>query len=56
MDCVHEIRDAIATYRMTADSEYSVSTTSRLAQWRIGNLSSYTYRKSNPFKIGKWNW
>ncbi|KAK4484740.1 hypothetical protein RD792_007333 [Penstemon davidsonii] len=38
------------------DSAYRVETTSRLAQWRIENLASCTYRKSDPFKIGKWNW
>ncbi|KAL3508321.1 hypothetical protein ACH5RR_027722 [Cinchona calisaya] len=38
------------------DSAYRVDTTSRLAQWRIDNLASCTYRKSDPFKIGKWNW
>ncbi|MED6199165.1 hypothetical protein PIB30_073347 [Stylosanthes scabra] len=38
------------------DSAYKVDTTSRLAQWRIDNLASCTYRKSDPFKIGKWNW
>ncbi|XAR56831.1 hypothetical protein NMG60_11037451 [Bertholletia excelsa] len=39
-----------------SDSAYSVETTSRLAQWRIENLASCTYRKSDPFKMGKWNW
>lgn len=38
------------------DSAYRVETTSRLAQWRIDNLSSCTYRRSDPFKIGLWNW
>ncbi|XP_071736563.1 BTB/POZ domain-containing protein At1g55760-like isoform X2 [Rutidosis leptorrhynchoides] len=38
------------------DNAYRVNTTSRLAQWRIDNLASCTYRKSDPFKIGKWNW
>lgn len=38
------------------DSAYSVGTTPRLAQWRIDNLASCTYRKSDPFKIGIWNW
>ncbi|XP_051135120.1 BTB/POZ domain-containing protein At1g55760-like [Andrographis paniculata] len=41
---------------MTTDSAYRVETTSRLAQWRIENLASCTYRKSDPFTIGKWNW
>ncbi|KAG7024997.1 BTB/POZ domain-containing protein [Cucurbita argyrosperma subsp. argyrosperma] len=39
-----------------SDSAYRVETTSRLAQWRIENLASCTYRKSDPFKIGKWKW
>nr|AGG38123.1 BTB/POZ domain-containing protein [Dimocarpus longan] len=39
-----------------SDSAYRVETTSRLAQWRIDNLASCTYRKSDPFKIGKRNW
>ncbi|XP_076882567.1 BTB/POZ domain-containing protein At1g55760-like [Bidens hawaiensis] len=38
------------------DSAYRVETTPRLAQWRIDNLVSFTYRKSDPFKIGNWNW
>ncbi|KAI7758386.1 hypothetical protein M8C21_001937 [Ambrosia artemisiifolia] len=38
------------------ESAYRVDTTPRLAQWRIDNLVSFTYRKSDPFKIGKWNW
>ncbi|KAL7143040.1 hypothetical protein ABFS83_08G164400 [Erythranthe nasuta] len=39
-----------------SESAYRVETTSRLAQWRIENLASCTYRKSDPFKIGMWNW
>ncbi|GKV44554.1 hypothetical protein SLEP1_g51724 [Rubroshorea leprosula] len=38
------------------ESAYRVETTARLAQWRIDNLASFTYRKSDPFKIGKWYW
>ncbi|KAI4389714.1 hypothetical protein MLD38_001912 [Melastoma candidum] len=41
---------------MTDSSAYRVYTTSRLAQWRIDNLGSCTYRKSDPFKLGPWNW
>ncbi|KAL9268129.1 BTB/POZ domain-containing protein [Drosera capensis] len=41
---------------MNDSSAYRVETTSRLAQWRINALASYTYRKSDPFRIGKWNW
>jgi hypothetical protein len=55
-DCIHEITAALAFARMSDSSAYSVETTSRLAQWRIDNLASCTYRKSDPFKIGKWNW
>lgn len=55
LDCIHEITTAFAFSRMS-DSAYRVETTSRLAQWRIDNLASCTYRKSDPFKIGKWNW
>ncbi|XP_042519871.1 BTB/POZ domain-containing protein At1g55760-like [Macadamia integrifolia] len=39
-----------------SDSAYRVETTSRLAQWKIDNFASCTYRKSDPFKIGNWNW
>ncbi|XP_057724905.1 BTB/POZ domain-containing protein At1g55760-like [Arachis stenosperma] len=38
------------------DSAYRVETTCRLAQWRIDNLASCTYRKSDPFTIAIWNW
>ncbi|XP_010928036.1 BTB/POZ domain-containing protein At1g55760 [Elaeis guineensis] len=38
------------------ESAYRVETTPRLAQWRIDTLSSCTYRKSDPFKMGLWNW
>ncbi|XP_010252987.1 PREDICTED: BTB/POZ domain-containing protein At1g55760-like [Nelumbo nucifera] len=41
---------------MTDSSAYRVDTTSRLAQWRIDSLASCTYRKSDPFKMGNWNW
>lgn len=59
--CIHEVGEAlvfacnITSHRMN-DSAYRVETTSRLAQWRIENLASCTYRKSDPFKIGSWNW
>ncbi|CAL5386966.1 unnamed protein product [Camellia sinensis] len=39
---------------MAADSK--VETISRLAQWRIDNFGPSTYRKSDPFKVGIWNW
>ncbi|KAJ6730483.1 hypothetical protein OIU85_021294 [Salix viminalis] len=37
-----------------ADSK--VDTISRLAQWRIENSGPYSYKKSDPFKVGIWNW
>ncbi|KAI3442710.1 BTB domain-containing protein [Psidium guajava] len=37
-----------------ADSK--VETLSRLAQWRIDNFGPSSYRKSEPFKMGIWNW
>ncbi|CAK9142250.1 unnamed protein product [Ilex paraguariensis] len=33
-----------------------VETISRLAQWRVENFGSSTYKRSDPFKIGFWNW
>lgn len=55
-DCITEIAAALALTRM-GEAGYRVDTTARLAQWRIENLASYTsYRKSDPFKIGMWNW
>ncbi|MFS7983575.1 putative chromatin remodeling & transcription regulator BTB-POZ family [Helianthus anomalus] len=33
-----------------------VETISRLAQWRIDNFGPCTYKRSDPFKIGMWNW
>lgn len=54
-DCINEITSIIA-FRMTDSSAYRVETTSRLAQWRIDSLASSTFRKSDPFKIGNWNW
>ena len=56
MDCIHEITTALAFADRMSDSAYRVQTTPRLAQWRIENLASCTYRKSDPFKIGNWNW
>lgn len=37
-----------------ADSK--VETISRLAQWRIENFGPCTYKRSDPFKVGIWNW
>jgi hypothetical protein len=55
-DCIHEITVALSFPNRMSDSLYKVETTPRLAQWRIENLASCTYRKSDPFKIGNWNW
>ncbi|KAI7734426.1 hypothetical protein M8C21_004075 [Ambrosia artemisiifolia] len=44
---------AFAFARMN-DSAYRVDTISRLAQWRIDNFGSSSYRKSDPFLIGKY--
>lgn len=60
LDCFNEIKYAIAAATSLGmgmnDSAYRVDTTPRLAQWKIDTLSSCTYRKSDPFKIGLWNW
>lgn len=37
-----------------ADSK--VETIARLAQWKIDNFGPCSYKKSNPFKLGIWNW
>ncbi|KAK1433323.1 hypothetical protein QVD17_10233 [Tagetes erecta] len=39
---------------MAADTK--VETISRLAQWRIDNFGSSTFKRSEPFKIAIWNW
>ncbi|KAK2351862.1 BTB/POZ domain-containing protein [Trifolium repens] len=33
-----------------------VDTVSRLAQWKIDNFGPCSYKKSDPFKLGIWNW
>lgn len=33
-----------------------VDTVARLAQWKIDNLGPCSYKKSDPFKLGIWNW
>lgn len=33
-----------------------VETISRLAQWRIENFGPCSFKKSDPFKVGIWNW
>ncbi|KAF6172592.1 hypothetical protein GIB67_008160 [Kingdonia uniflora] len=37
-------------------SDSKVETISRLAQWRIDNFGPCTYRRSESFKVGLWNW
>ncbi|KAL9270720.1 BTB/POZ domain-containing protein [Drosera capensis] len=37
-------------------ADNKVETISRVAQWRIDNFGPCTYKKSDPFKIGIWNW
>lgn len=38
-------------------SDSKVETISRLAQWKIENFGpTTTYKRSDPFKIGIWNW
>ncbi|KAK3034766.1 hypothetical protein RJ639_032279 [Escallonia herrerae] len=37
-------------------AESKVETISRLAQWRIENFGACTYKRSDPFKVGIWNW
>ncbi|KAK6939886.1 BTB/POZ domain [Dillenia turbinata] len=37
-------------------NDAKVETISRLAQWRIENFGPCSYRRSDPFKIGLWNW
>lgn len=33
-----------------------VETTARLAQWKIESLASCSFRRSDAFKVGPWNW
>lgn len=33
-----------------------VETIARLAQWKIDNIGPCSYKKSDSFKIGLWNW
>ncbi|KAL2317812.1 hypothetical protein Fmac_031688 [Flemingia macrophylla] len=33
-----------------------VETIARLAQWKIDNFGPCSYKKSDPFKLGIWNW
>ncbi|CAA6667669.1 unnamed protein product [Spirodela intermedia] len=40
----------------SASSDSKVETISRLAQWRIESFGLCTYRRSDAFKVGIWNW
>lgn len=33
-----------------------METTARLAQWKIENMTTWSYRRSDPFRMGLWNW
>ncbi|WOL12336.1 hypothetical protein Cni_G21102 [Canna indica] len=61
-DCINEVTAAIAAAAVSpweaamSEQAYRVETAPRLAQWRIDTISSCTYRKSDPFKVGLWNW
>ncbi|KAE9603938.1 hypothetical protein Lal_00002244 [Lupinus albus] len=37
-------------------SDSRVDTIARLAQWKIDNFGPCSYKKSDPFKVGIWNW
>eukprot|EP00252_Welwitschia_mirabilis_P011945 TRINITY_DN26574_c0_g1_i1.p1 TRINITY_DN26574_c0_g1~~TRINITY_DN26574_c0_g1_i1.p1 ORF type:complete len:324 (+),score=59.65 TRINITY_DN26574_c0_g1_i1:236-1207(+) len=37
-------------------ADTKVETSGRLAQWKIESVGPYTYKKSDPFRIGLWNW
>lgn len=37
-------------------ADTKVETISRLAQWKIDNFGPCSYKKSDPFKVGLWNW
>ncbi|MED6196944.1 hypothetical protein PIB30_052071 [Stylosanthes scabra] len=39
-----------------AMGDSKVETIARLAQWKIDNFGPCSYKKSDPFKIGIWNW
>lgn len=39
-----------------AEPNLKVETTARLAQWKIETLTTWSYRRSDPFRIGLWNW
>ncbi|KAL6651719.1 hypothetical protein ACP70R_010644 [Stipagrostis hirtigluma subsp. patula] len=39
-----------------SSTDSRVETISRLAQWRIESFGACSYRRSEPFKLGIWNW
>lgn len=47
----------VADYACERDmGDSKVETISRLAQWKIENFGACSFRKSDPFKVGFWNW
>ncbi|KAF9611263.1 hypothetical protein IFM89_028333 [Coptis chinensis] len=40
----------------SSGGESKVETISRLGQWRIESFGPCSYRRSDPFKVGIWNW
>lgn len=58
--CVPEVKPGVewAMLLQTGMAECisKVETTTRLAQLRVDSLGSGCYRRSDPFKIGLWNW
>lgn len=51
---LHLYRKLQTNSRAMVDSR--VDTISRLAQWRIDSLGPCNFKKSDPFKLGIWNW
>ncbi|KAI3983972.1 hypothetical protein MKX01_035099 [Papaver californicum] len=41
---------------MSSSSDSKVEIISRLAQWRIQSFGPCSYRRSDSFKLGIWNW
>lgn len=56
LGCVNEVVAAVAASWGAMSDGARVEAAPRLAQWRVDVLPCYTYRKSEPFRIGLWNW
>lgn len=39
-----------------SEPSIKVETTARLAQWKIDSLAANSFRRSDAFKVGLWNW